>query len=221
MKYKIAIDGPAGAGKSTIAKLLAKKLGFIYIDSGAMYRAVTLYMLRKELLKLGEKILLKNLKKLQIQFKNNGQTILLNNKNVSKNIRSSNVNKYVSEVSAMRVVRKEMVKRQKEFGRTTSVVMDGRDIGTVVFKDANLKVYLTASVEERAIRRKKDFKKLGENLTLDDLKKNIQARDDYDSFRKISPLSKAHDAIIIDTSKLTVDQVLNKIMLLVPIRSFS
>jgi len=221
LKYKIAIDGPAGAGKSTIAKLLAKKLGFIYIDSGAMYRAVTLYMLRKELLKLGEKILLKNLKKLQIQFKNNGQTILLNNKNVSKNIRSSNVNKYVSEVSAMRVVRKEMVKRQKEFGRTTSVVMDGRDIGTVVFKDANLKVYLTASVEERAIRRKKDFKKLGENLTLDDLKKNIQARDDYDSFRKISPLSKAHDAIIIDTSKLTVDQVLNKIMLLVPIRSFS
>src|SRR3989338_2793438 len=136
--YQIAIDGPAGAGKSTVAQILAKRLGFIYIDSGAMYRAVTLYLIENKLIDLPVSRLKKHVKKIKIDFisEKNHQLIYLNKKNVSKSIRSSSVNKLVSEVSSKKVVREEMVRRQKEFAKYNSVVMDGRDIGTNVFKDA-------------------------------------------------------------------------------------
>ncbi|MBI3309534.1 MAG: (d)CMP kinase [Candidatus Melainabacteria bacterium] len=213
-KYIIAIDGPAGSGKSTIAKFLANELGFLYIDSGAMYRAVTLYMLERRLFKLVDKKLKKHLQKIKIGFDN--KLVYLGNEDVTDKIRSSQVNKYVSEVSARKVVRKEMVKRQKEFGKHESIVMDGRDIGTQVFPHANLKIYLTASVEERARRRKKDMKKLGEDDSLSELIRQIYARDAYDSTRKISPLAKAQDAIVLDSTELSIRDVLKKIGLFVP-----
>jgi len=220
-KYIIAIDGPAGSGKSTIAKFLANELGFLYIDSGAMYRAVTLYMLERRLLKLADKKLKKHLQKIKIDFrevrgKGQGGRVCLGNKDVTSKIRSSSVSKYVSEVSALKIVREEMVKRQKEFGKHESIVMDGRDIGTQVFPHANLKIYLTAAVAERARRRKKDMKKLGEDDSLSELIRQIYARDAYDSTRKISPLAKAQDAIVVDSTELSVKGVLNKISLFVP-----
>lgn len=216
--YQIAIDGPAGAGKSTVAQILAKKLGFIYIDSGAMYRAVTLYLIENKLIDLPVSKLKKHVKKIKIDFTNkkNHQLIYLNKKNVSTSIRSSSVNKLVSEVSSKKVVREEMVKRQKDFAKYSSVVMDGRDIGTNVFKDANLKIYLTASSFIRAKRRKKDLKKLSESVSIKSLVKQINERDNYDSSRKISPLVKAQDAIVIDSSNLTIVDVLNKITVFLP-----
>ena len=209
--YQIAIDGPAGSGKSTIAKLLAKKLGFLYIDSGAMYRAVTLYLIKNNLLNKSEKIISTHLKKIKINFKEN-------NKDVSKQIRSSLVNKNVSEVSSKRNIRKEMVKRQREIAKNCSVVMDGRDIGTTVFPQAGLKIYLTASPYVRAVRRKKDLEKLSEKISIKELIQQIQNRDNLDSSRAISPLSKAQDAIVIDSTNLTIDSVLNQINQFFPIR---
>ena len=216
-KYQIAIDGPAGSGKSTVAKLIAEMLGFLYIDSGAMYRAVTLYLIKKKLIDVKE--LSKDLKKINIQFlnKNKKQLVLLNGKNVTKEIRSSVVNRLVSEVSSKKIIRQEMVKRQKEFAINNSVVMDGRDIGTNVFCDADLKIYLTASASERARRRKKDLKRIGENTSLKDLIKEIQDRDNYDSTRSISPLCKAQDAVVIYSTDLNIDGVLNQINIFLPI----
>lgn len=216
--YKVAIDGPSASGKSTIAKLLAKKLNFLYIDSGAMYRAVTLYTIKKKLLNKPENKLRKYIKTLKITFlnKKNNQAIFLNNKNVTSQIRTSPVNKLVSEISSRKFVRAEMVKRQKEFAKRNPIVMDGRDIGTTVFKDADLKIYLTASPLVRAKRRKKDLQKLGENVRLKDLIKQIQERDDYDSSRTISPLGKANDAIVIDSTNLSVDKVINQISTFLP-----
>ena len=216
--YIIAVDGPAGSGKSSIAKLIARHLDFLYIDSGAMYRCVALYMLKNKLMGLRGEKLKKHLKKIKIKFikKSNKQHIFLNNKDVTKRIRSSAVNSIVSPVSAIDVVRFEMVKRQKEFARYCSVVMDGRDIGTVVFNDADLKIYLTASVEERAKRREKDLQRLGEKVNMKNLIRQIQERDNYDSSRKISPLSKANDAIVIDTTLLDISGVLNRINVFLP-----
>ena len=217
--YQIAIDGPAGAGKSTVAKLLAKDIKFLYIDSGAMYRAVTLYFIQNNLMHKSEAILKQHLKKIKIDFlnKKNHQIIYLNKKDVTGSIRSSSVNKFVSEVSSKKVVREEMVKRQKDFAKHNLVVMDGRDIGTNVFKDANLKIYLTASSLVRAKRRKKDLEKLSESVSIKNLIKQINDRDNYDSSRKISPLVKAQDAIVIDSSDLTVSSILNKISMFLPL----
>ncbi len=216
--YKIAIDGPAGSGKSTIAKLMARKLGFLYIDSGAMYRAVTLYLIENKFLNLSEVLLRKKIPKLKIDFenKNNIQYIYLNGKDVTKKIRTLTVNKLVSEVSARKVVRDELVKRQREFARYKPVVMDGRDIGSTVFKNADLKIYLTASSYIRAIRRKKDLKKLSEKVGISELEKQIQARDDYDSSRAISPLCKMQDAVVIDSTSLGVEQVIEQICVFLP-----
>ena len=218
--YQIAIDGPAGSGKSTIVKLLAKKLGFLYIDSGAMYRAVTLYLIKKNLLNKSETIIKRHLKKIKINFKEsrNTQAVILNNKDVSEKIRSSIVNKNVSEVSTKKNIRKEMVKRQRELAEDQSIVMDGRDIGTMVLPNANLKIYLTASTYIRAVRRKKDLAKLREQISIKELIKQIQRRDNIDSSRAISPLSKAHDAILIDTTNLTINNVLEQINSFLPIQ---
>lgn len=215
---QIAIDGPAGAGKSTIAKLLAQELGYIYIDSGAMYRAVTLYMLNNDLFEKGDSLVKKHLTKMKIEFKtknkSSNQLITLNGKDISKKIRSTTVSSRVSEVAAKKIVRTELVKRQKLLGGKSSMVMDGRDIGTVVFPKADLKIYLTASAEIRAKRRSKDLKKLGEKVSLQKLVQQIKDRDNYDSSRKESPLTKAQDAVVIDCTKLSIPQVIEKITLL-------
>ena len=217
--YQIAIDGPAGSGKSTIAKLMAKRLGFLYIDSGAMYRAVTLYLLKNNLLKKSEHELKKHLKKIKINFltKKEKQLIFLNNKNVTKKIRTQRVNNLVSEVSAKKIIRQEMVKRQKQFAMKSSIVMDGRDIGTTVFPDANLKIYLTASAYIRAKRRRKDLRKIAESISMKELIKQILSRDNYDSSRAVSPLCKAQDAVVIDSTDITVEKVLEKISTFLPV----
>ena len=216
--YQIAIDGPAGSGKSTIAKLLAKKLGFLYIDSGAMYRAITLYLIENNILNKPEGTITSILKKIKINFRKarNNQAVILNHKDVSKKIRSFLVNKNVSEVSSRKSIRRELVKRQKGIAKNQSVVMDGRDIGTTVLPKADLKIYLTASAYIRAIRRKKDMIKLSEKISTNELIKQIQKRDNLDSSRAISPLSKAPDAIIIDSTNLTIDDVLKQISCFLP-----
>lgn len=218
--YQIAIDGPAGSGKSTIAKLLTRELGFLYIDSGAMYRAVTLYLTEKNLLNKSEKIIKNHLKKIKINFRENknGQAVILNNKDISKKIRSQIVNKSVSEVSVKKNIRQEMVKRQKKLAKDQFIVMDGRDIGTTVLPNAELKIYLTASPYIRAVRRKKDLTKLSEKISTTELIKQIQKRDNTDSSRTVSPLSKAHDAIVIDSTNLTISDVLKQISLLLPVK---
>ncbi len=216
--HQIAIDGPAGSGKSTIAKLLARKLKCLYIDSGAMYRAVTLYIIENDLLNKSENTITRHLKKIKITFRENkkGQAVILNNKDVSKKIRSLVVSKEVSKVSSKKNVRKELVKRQREIAKNQFIVMDGRDIGTTVFPEADLKIYLTASPYIRAIRRKKDLENLSERISTNALIKQIQRRDDLDSSRMISPLSKAQDAIVIDTTNLTISNVLKLINSFLP-----
>ena len=214
--FIIAIDGPAGSGKSTIAKLLAQHLNFLYIDSGAMYRAATLYLTQNNL--LNKKHLAKHLHKIKISFKKQGQSqfTLLNDRNVTSIIRSSNVNKNVSYVSSLKEVRTLLTKEQRVFARKDNIIMDGRDIGTTVFPDAQLKIYLTASTYIRAIRRQKDLLKLSEKISIKESIKQIQRRDNLDSSRQISPLCKAQDAIVIDTSNLIISDVLNYISFYIP-----
>ena len=216
--YQIAIDGPAGSGKSTVAKLLAKKLGLLYMDSGAMYRAITLYLIQKKIAIKKINKFKKHFKKIKIDFmiKKDKQHIFLNNADVTNHVRSQKVNQSVSEVSSKKIIRNEIDKRLRQFAMHCSVVMDGRDIGTNVFKNANLKIYLTASCEIRAKRRMKDFRKMGETVSLKQLITDMQKRDNYDAARAISPLCKAQDAVVIDSSLLNINEVLNKISSFIP-----
>lgn len=206
-KIIIAIDGYAGSGKSTTARLVAKKLGYTYIDTGSMYRAVTLMWLRTGTELTQENIcpLMKNIK-LELLQGSNGQIVLLNGEDVSLQIRSPEVSSYVSPVSALRCVREKMVEQQRQMGKDGGVVMDGRDIGTYVFPNAELKIFLTASIEERARRRLKELAEKQIYEPLENLIKNITERDHYDSNREISPLRKAQDAIEIDTTNLTIEE---------------
>ena len=219
MKYIIAIDGPAGAGKSTIAKLLAKRSSFQYLDSGAMYRAITFYLMKRKLLTITNNKLKKIIRKVQISFVNrkDNQLVFLNNKNVTKKIRSQTVSKFVSEISSKKMVRNEIVKRLRKFTLCNSIVMDGRDIGTNVFKDANLKIYLSASCVVRAKRRLEDLKKIGEVVPLKQLINDIQKRDYYDATRIHSPLCKGQDAVVIDSSTLSIGEVLEQINIFLPV----
>ena len=212
-KIIIAIDGPAGSGKSTTAKLAAEKLGYVYIDTGAMYRAVTLAWLRSKL-ELTEEILCNLLGKINIELRPSdaGQKTILNGEDVSEEIRTIEVTKNVSPVSAIGCVREKLVEMQRELGKNGGVVMDGRDIGTVVFPDAELKIFLIASVETRAVRRTLELKNKGINESIDDIKNQIVERDRYDSSREISPLKKAGDAIEIDTSNLTIEGQTEKVI---------
>lgn len=207
----IAIDGPAGAGKSTISKLIANRLGIMYIDTGAMYRAVTYYFLQNDV-KFDEKDEIKSsLDKIDIDF--GRDKVYLCNQDVTSQIRSKIVNENVSNVSAIDVVREKMVDMQRLMSKKKSVLLDGRDIGTVVFPSADYKFYLTASVDVRAKRRYLEEQNKGNiNISIEEIKKSIENRDYIDSNRKISPLKKADDAVEIDTSDMSIDEVVNKVI---------
>lgn len=218
-KITIAIDGYSSTGKSTVAKLLAKTLGYIYVDSGAMYRAVTLYAMQNHLIDentFNKEQLIAQLKDIDIAFKFNEKLgfaeVYLNGQNVEKEIRTLEVSQFVSQVSTLSEVRKQLVKQQQEFGKNKGVVMDGRDIGTVVFPDAELKLFLTASAQIRAQRRYNELIKKRENISFEAVLENVKSRDRIDSTREDSPLVKADDAIEIDNSDMTVEQQFNKVL---------
>ncbi|MDA3891362.1 MAG: (d)CMP kinase [Salinivirgaceae bacterium] len=221
-KITIAIDGHSSCGKSTVAKSLAKLLSYTYIDSGAMYRAVTLFCMKKELMdedKVFEQEFesLLNSVKIHFSFDTEKQQYLtwLNNELVEDEIRDIEVSERVSIVSQIGFVREKLVQMQQEMGFNGGIVMDGRDIGTVVFPDAELKIFMTASSEVRAQRRFKELNTKGSSVTLEDIIKNIEKRDYIDQTREISPLKQAHDAVLIDNSFLSREEQLNKILDLV------
>lgn len=210
----IAIDGPAGAGKSTIAKLIAKKLNYIYIDTGAMYRAFGLYYLKNKVDINSEEDVNKLISQINIEITYDGsvQQIILNSENVTNEIRTEEVSQAASIVSSYKLVREKLVHIQQQLASKNNVVMDGRDIGTVVLPNANIKVYLTASVEERAKRRYKELIEKGQNVILEEIEKDIKERDYRDMNRENSPLKQAEDAILIDSSNMTIEEVIDEIL---------
>ncbi len=207
MGITIALDGPAGSGKSTTARKVAERLGYIYIDTGAMYRAVTLAAIRRgiELSNLSLQVLVQSIN-IQLEQSENGQKTLLDGVDVSREIRMPEVTRLVSEVSATPSVREAMVKEQRRIGKNGSVVMDGRDIGTVVFPNAELKVFMIASISERSQRRAAELQAKGINVSPDSIALELEKRDKLDSNREISPLVQAKDARLLDTSSLSISQ---------------
>lgn len=213
MSFNIAIDGPAGAGKSTIAKRLAKELGFIYVDTGAMYRAMALYFLRSGIAKEDEAAISKAAKEVDvtIRYENGEQQVLLNGENVNGLIRKEEVGNTASVTSAYREVRKKLVELQQQLAEQADVIMDGRDIGTVVLPKAQVKIYLTASVETRAKRRYDELTEKGQNCELKEIEQDIADRDYRDMHREISPLKQAEDAVLVDTSNMGIEEVVETI----------
>ena len=218
-KIIIAIDGYSSTGKSTIAKQLAKVLGYVYVDTGAMYRAVTLYALQHDLISKDEFLkekLIESLPDIQLQFHFNAEKgfaeIYLNGKNVEEKIRTLEVSNYVSQVAAVPEVRKKQVEQQHKFGKEKGIVMDGRDIGTVVFPEAELKLFMTASAETRAQRRYDELLQKGEKVTFEEVLENVKSRDHIDSTRKDSPLLQAPDAVVIDNSEMSLDEQFENIL---------
>jgi len=213
-QISIAIDGPAAAGKSTVAKVLAKKLSYLYIDTGAMYRALTYRALQAGIDVNDEEKLIQLLRDTYIELKpsNGGQLVFLNGVDVTNIVRQSEVTNNVSIVAKHRLVREEMVKRQRSLAQNGGVVMDGRDIGTHVLPEAEVKVFLKASVEERAKRRHEENILRGFDSDIEKLKEEIARRDKLDSEREVAPLRKADDAVEIDTTSLSIDEVVNRIM---------
>ncbi|GGV09758.1 (d)CMP kinase [Lactobacillus acetotolerans] len=213
---QVAIDGPASAGKSTVAKIIAKKLSFVYIDTGAMYRACTVIARDNKIDYGDEDAILKAIDKTGIEFKavNGEQKVYAGNKDISLEIRTPEISANVSQVSALAGVRKKMVSLQRKMAGQTNVIMDGRDIGTTVLPNAEVKIFLVASAHSRAQRRLLDLKQRGihSDKTVDEIEKDIANRDYKDSHRKISPLKKASDAIKIDTTNMTIDQVVDTIL---------
>ncbi len=213
MNYKIAIDGPSGTGKSTIAKALAKKLSFIYIDTGAMYRAVGLYCYRNGIDINDEAKVVKSLDNIRINiyYKDGVQEIELNGEIVSKAIRENYISKCASVVSAYVPVREKLVAMQRELANNNNVIMDGRDIGTVVLPDSQLKLFMHVDDEVRAQRRYKELLEKGQDITIEAVREDFKDRDYRDSHRSNSPLKKADDAIEIDNTNITFDEVVDKI----------
>ncbi|WP_077213818.1 (d)CMP kinase [Bacillus dakarensis] len=213
-RISIAIDGPAAAGKSTVAKIVASKLGYIYVDTGAMYRGLTYLAIQKKVDLQNEAELMSVLDDTTIKLEpsKEGQLVYVNGNNVTAEIRNSEVTNTVSIVAKHRLIREEMVKRQKSLAANGGVVMDGRDIGTHVLPGAEVKVFLLASVEERALRRFKENQLKGFPADLETLKEEIANRDKLDSEREVAPLKKAVDAVEIDTTSKTIDQVVEEIM---------
>jgi CMP/dCMP kinase len=217
MDFKvIAIDGPAGAGKSTIAKKLAVRIGYTYIDSGAMYRALTLKVLREEIPMKELDSIISLAVKTDIDFRNN--SIYLDGKLADEEIREENVNRNVSYIAAIPAVRKLMVELQRRISKNKNVVMDGRDVGTVIFPSAYVKLYITASVDERAERRYNELKQKGFDAEIQDIKAQIEKRDFIDSTRDDSPLAAAEDAVIIDTTGEGVEEILKDIISIIESR---
>ncbi|MFO7743974.1 MAG: (d)CMP kinase [Psychroflexus sp.] len=209
----IAIDGHSSTGKSTVAKKLAKELEYKYVDTGAMYRAVTLFAMRNNWLqngKVDESKLVKNLSSIEINFEYNPEAVtndvILNGENVEKEIRAMEVSEHVSSVAKIDEVRKKLVEIQKQLGDEKGIVMDGRDIGSVVFPEAELKLFMTASADIRAQRRYNELKEKGEDITFEEVLKNVKHRDEVDSNRKNSPLIQSEDAIKIDNSELSQEE---------------
>ena len=212
-KITIAIDGHSSCGKSTMAKDLAREVGYVYVDTGAMYRCVTLYALQHGLFKgdeIDEQALRQQLPQIHISFLFNPKTgrpdTYLNGELVEQAIRTMEVSSHVSPIATLGFVREAMVAQQQQMGKDKGVVMDGRDIGTVVFPDAELKIFVTASAEVRAQRRYDELKGKGMEADYQDILKNVQERDYIDSHREISPLRKADDALLLDNSEMTIDQ---------------
>ncbi|WP_242214060.1 (d)CMP kinase [Bacillus cereus group sp. BfR-BA-01383] len=216
-RISIAIDGPAAAGKSTVAKVVAKKLSYVYIDTGAMYRTLTYAALEQRVDLENEEKLMEVLKNVNIEFQQgeNTQLVFLNGQDVSEVIRTPEVTNRVSIVAKHRLVREEMVRRQQELAKKGGVVMDGRDIGTHVMPDAEVKIFMLASVEERAERRHLENINKGFDSNLEQLKEEIAQRDKLDSEREVSPLKKADDALELDTTSLSIEEVVQKIMSIV------
>ena len=214
MIYNIAIDGPAGAGKSTIARRVAKELSFIYVDTGAMYRAMALYLLHKNVdrtntEKIGE--VCQNAE-ISIEYQNGEQIVLLNGENVNAYLRTEEVGNMASVSSAVPRVREKLLSLQRKLAKDMSVVMDGRDIGTTILPDADVKIYLTASSLTRAKRRYLELQEKGTVCDLDNIQKDIEERDQRDMNREISPLRQAEDEVLVDSSDLTIEQVVDRIL---------
>lgn len=206
----IAIDGPSGAGKSTVAKQVSNKLNYEYIDTGAMYRALA-YKAYKNNIKISENKIDDMLLNTKIDYFNNN--IFLDNENVEDFIRSENISILASEISMLKNVRTKMVDLQRQIAKNKNIIMDGRDIGTIVFPNADFKFFVTASVEKRAKRRYNELKLKGLNVLYDDILSDIKTRDENDSNREISPLKMAADAILIDTTDMKIEEVVNKIII--------
>lgn len=218
-KITIAIDGFSSTGKSTVAKQLAKELGYVYVDTGAMYRAVTLFALREKI--IGREIfnrdaLVDRLEEIELEFVFHPEAgfahMYLNGENVEREIRQMEVSRYVSQIASIPEVRHMLVAQQQQMGKSKGVVMDGRDIGTVVFPDAELKIFMTASAKERAQRRYNELLERGEQIELEEVFENVKQRDLMDSTRKDSPLVKAADAVEIDNSNLSLEEQFEKIL---------
>ncbi len=210
----IAIDGPAGAGKSTIAKRSAKELSFIYVDTGAMYRAIALYLLNNSVSPEDEDALNKALSgiNIRIAYEDGTQQVYLNNENVSIMIRKEEVGNMASLAATKAPVREKLLSLQRELAASADVLMDGRDIGTNVLPNAELKIYLTASVEVRAERRSKELEEKGETPDIEKIRADIEARDYQDMHRDIAPLKQAEDAVLIDSSDMTIEEVVARIV---------
>lgn len=213
MNYSIAIDGPAGAGKSTIAKRIAEQLQFIYVDTGAMYRAMAIYFLDNKINPENEDAINEACKdvKVSIAYENGAQQVILNDVNVTGRLRSEEVGTMASKTSVYPTVREKLVELQRELAKVNNVIMDGRDIGTCVLPNANLKIYLTASVDARAKRRYDELVAKGENADYDVIATDIRERDERDTNRDVSPLRQAEDAVLVDSSNMTIEEVVCRV----------
>lgn len=214
MAFNIAIDGPAGAGKSTIAKRVAQELSYIYVDTGAMYRAMALYFLRAGIAPEDEAGITESCKEITVTLSNEGgeQKVFLNGENVNGFIRTEEVGKMTSAVSVYAPVREKLTQLQREMAARTDLIMDGRDIGTCVLPEAQVKIYLTASVETRGRRRYLELREKGAACSLEKICRDIEKRDHQDMTREISPLKQAEDAILVDSSEMGIEEVVERIL---------
>lgn len=213
MGYNVAVDGPAGAGKSTIAKLVAKKKGYIYVDTGAMYRGLAIHFLKKGIDPEDKDAVARACADadVKIGYENGVQQVWLNGENITSMLRTEEVGNMASKTSAIPAVREKLLELQRSLARNEDVIMDGRDIGTNILPNADVKIYLTASVETRAKRRHDELREKGEECSLEDISRDIQERDERDMNRETAPLKKAEDAILVDSSDMTIQEVVDTI----------